>query len=44
LPDNESEIFLQRGLDRFQVICPSCRFAASGAAEFDLRVRQISGQ
>jgi hypothetical protein len=28
LPDGESEIFLQRGLDRVWVICPSGRFVA----------------
>jgi len=35
---------LARALDSFWVICPSCCFAACGAAGFDLHAKQISGQ
>ena len=39
-----SGIFLQDGLDRFQVICPSCQLVAFTAWELRLRAEQIGSQ
>ena len=42
LPDEASEIFLTRGLDRLWVICPSGRHVAGRGSRFRLRGRRSS--
>ncbi|WP_212422370.1 hypothetical protein, partial [Bradyrhizobium sp. AUGA SZCCT0283] len=39
-----SRIFLQKGLDRFLVICPSCQLVAGRCMKLRLRAKQISSQ